>query len=101
MAGVVATWYGHLDVELAAIESGDSDRMREALLDDDGQERLFGEGFQDTGSAGLADRGCGHVFKLSFPYNTPENLALLGRAVTTAPTSSTGTTSTTTGTPST
>ena len=72
-----------LDEELAAIESGDHDRMREILLDVDRQERLIGEGFPDTGSTGLADRDCRHVFTMSFPKNTPENLALLGRAATT------------------
>lgn len=71
-----------LDAELAAIESGDHDRMQEILLDEDAQERLNSEDFPDTGSAGLADRDCGHVFTLSFPENTPENLALLGRAAT-------------------
>ena len=71
-----------LDAQLAAIESGDNDRMQEVLLDEDGQERLTGEEFPDTGSTGLADRDCGHVFTLSFPENTRENLALLGRAAT-------------------
>ena len=71
-----------LDAELAAIESGDHDRMREILLYEDGQGRLNGNDFPDTGTAGLADRDCGHVFTLSFPENTPENLALLGRAAT-------------------
>ena len=72
-----------LDTELTAIDSGDHDRMQEVLLDGEGKERLIGEDFPDTGSAGLADRDCGHVFTLSFPENTPENLALLGRAAST------------------
>ena len=79
------SWRPGVDVlhaQLAAIESGDNDHIHEVLLDEDGQESLTGEDSPDTGSAGLADRDCGHVFTLSFPENTLENLALLGRAAT-------------------